>query len=864
MPPTLNTAESLIPHLKRCGYGDTQIQRSFKVDQVIIPVAAFAGRPFDSWSACIAAVNLNGDSKASAAEVRTLGVSTVFVCGSHGVDWWAMGPGGPTKSKEIAWPEIDNVFRQHKEDLAPSRIYNAKLRRPGGPASQLWFFDVGLMPAIERNRGQSLLRLVENAIGGLYKALGTKLNTRQAQEDVYRTVFWLLAAKILYDKKVPNFVRINLRDVDEVFARIGKHHGETGRFPPFGQAGRHAIEEVAATFADCGSLADVSSESVAYVYENALIDKAAGTRKRKGVDKSYDIRKELGIHNTPSVLIHHMLSQMWGMIEDIEPEDRYVFEPACGHAPFLTAAMRWLRDWDRSAQPAATHDYLRSHLHGLEADRFAIELAKLALTLADEPHSNSWRLTHADMFLPGMLARHSKEAHILLSNPPYEALTPNQRTRYARAGEPVTANTKATEMLLRTLPHLPPGGAFGVVMPQRVLHDEESRPVREQLLTGFDLSEISVFADNLFEHSDHEVAVLVGRRSKPRTRPIVLHYRRVREHDMDAFKERLAFSSEQQVSQSRFTGTTESDLRVPELGEVWTYLVGSPVLGDVAQVGQGLAHKGKNLPDNAWTVHQPPKRGDEVGFAGIPEKLAIFGLPPLVGINLDRNVLLHVRCGLPCRRPQVLLNYAPVSRRPWKLKATLDEQGRALTSRFSAIRPRPGGPSVLFLWALLNSPVANAFVYCHLGKRDILVGTVRKLPMPCRWNAQAESIEQAALRYRQLATSAGPLFDASSTPEGLRQALLAMDAAVLRAYDLPPRLERQLLDLFTGVERKGVGCEFRGYYPPGFTSYLPLHMVISERFQQAAADATAERFRPGESPYVSEVLGTAAVGAGEE
>ena len=65
MPPVLTVAESPVPHLKKSGYGDEQIKRRFNVDEITIPVAAFAGRPFDSWSACIAAVNLNGDSLAS-------------------------------------------------------------------------------------------------------------------------------------------------------------------------------------------------------------------------------------------------------------------------------------------------------------------------------------------------------------------------------------------------------------------------------------------------------------------------------------------------------------------------------------------------------------------------------------------------------------------------------------------------------------------------------------------------------------------------------------------------------------------------------------------------------------------------------
>ena len=127
-----------------------------------------------------------------------------------------------------------------------------------------------------------------------------------------------------------------------------------------------------------------------------------------------------------------------------------------------------------------------------------------------------------------------------------------------------------------------------------------------------------------------------------------------------------------------------------------------------------------------------------------------------------------------------------------------------------------------------------------------------------------QSIEAAASAYLAAVEASQSAFMQPDRKKGVKQALLALDAEVLKLYDLPPRLERQLLDLFTGVERKGVGCDFYGYYPPGFTSYLPLHMIISDRFQRAAADATADRFKPGESEYVRDVLSAAAVGTGEE
>lgn len=853
-----------MPHLNRCGYSGAHIRSPFSVDKYEIPLAAFAGKPHDNWSACIAAVNLESDSRASAAKVQGLGAPAVFVCGAERIDLWAIGPTGPTTCRTIEWPELGNFFHKHRHELAPSRIYDAKLRRPGTKENQLWFFDAGLMPAVEKNRGETLLRLVNSAIEKLHAELGDKLGNRQAQEDVYRTVFWLLAAKILRDKQVKNFKQLDLTDVEQVFKRIGKHHGETNRLPPFGRSGKAPIEAIAASIAKSGSLADVTSESIAYVYENALIDKAAGGVKRSKNSAPYDIRKELGIHSTPSVLIHHMLAQMWPMIAEIKPEERHVFEPACGHAPFLTASMRWLRDGGNGDSSIASHDYLRNHLHGLEADGFALELAKLALTIADEPFGNSWKLIKGDMFAPGALAKSAHQCRVLLSNPPYEPFGETARRKYEKLGERVSANTKATEMLFRTLPQLPQGSVFGVVMPVGFLHDKESKAVRELMLSEFELSEIAVFSDNLFEHGDHETAVVIGRRRNGLSRQFSFHYRRVREPGMEDFKRRQEFSWERLVLSTRFRESVEFDLRLPELDEVWTFLEDSPKLSQIATTGQGLTHKGKALPEGSWTIGDESQPEGALGFARVDRELFIYATPKLFKLNLDPRAIIAFRSGKPTGKPQVVLNYSPVSRGPWQLKATLDEYGLALTGRFSAVRPRMDGPTPLVLWAILNSPVANAFSYCHSTKRHVLSGTLSRMPMPTGWETSSGDIERAALRYRQLATfSDDQLFSDSSRNEKVQQALRAMDAAVLRAYDLPPRLERQLLDLFAGVERKGVGCEFNGYYPPGFNSFLPLSFINSDQFERSRADMTVQRFKPGESEYVCEVL-RQAVGSAED
>lgn len=864
MPPTPQSATDLEPHLRRCGYGNDQLAMPFRFDNVTVPVVAFAGRPWDSWSACIAVVDVDGDSRTSADRVKTLGAPTVFACHGGGVDWWAMGPAGPKgEPRFLAWSKVGAALRQEKDSLHPSRIYASKLRKPDSLGEQLWFFDAGLMPAVERNRGRTLTRLVEEVIDGLRGELGTRLRPRQAQEDVYRTVFWLLAAKILQDKRVSNFIRIELTNVDEVFDRIGRHHGETGRFPPFGKSGRSAIDAAAERIAACGSLADVSSESLAHVYENTLIDKTAGSSKRRKASRAYDIRKELGIHSTPSVLINHMLSQLWPLIEEIEPDDRHVFEPACGHAPFLTASMRWLRAWGAADASGDSHQYLRSHLHGLESEPFAIEVAKLALTLGDEPHGNRWALTQGDMFEPGVLAGHAKRARILLANPPYERFTDEHRRKYKRSGTEITSQTKAVEMLKRVLPALPPDSVFGLVVPQGVLYQEEADEVRKVLVSEFEFSEISLFADNLFEKGDAETAILLGRRNGLSRGAPNLRYRRVYEGDMEGFKNRLAFSSERILTQDRFVNAGRSDLRVPELEEIWKYLSSFPRLASLADIGQGLIHHGRDLPTGAWTVESYRKRRGVAGFADVPADLNVYGLPVTASINLEKAVIRRPVSGTTTGVGQVLLNYHPVSRQPWRLKPVIDRKGHAVTSSFLTIRPLDPRTPLEYPWCLLVSPLANAFAYCFLQKRNILAGSVRQLPVPRTDESGVSRILAAASKYLDLGRQSEQFMGVAPSADSVHAALLALDAEVLKLYDLPPRLERQLLDLFTGVERKGVGCEFRGYYPPGLDAYVPLHELISDDY----ARSTLGRFREAPrtvSPDVLAALRTAAAAYAEE
>lgn len=864
MPLLEPNSASLRPYLEQCGYTKPRLAENYRFNGATVPLVGFYCQPFDVRSACLAVVDGNGDGREAANTCIGLGAPTALVCCGDLLEWWRLAASGPSEVRRVKTQDIDGFFREHKDNLAPEAIYSAKLRRPTLSAQQMWFVDVGLMPATERRTGATLHRWVEGAIQDLTTILGGRLRSKQNFADLYKTVFWLLAAKLLHEKGVENFKRIDLTDVDDVFRRVGRHYADVEDLPPGGQAWRPAIAAAAQTVAAWGHLGNLSAESLAYLYETALIDARPKGKRGKSAAASQDIRKELGIHSTPPPLIDHMLAQLWPLVEQQEPAERRVFEPACGHAGFLVAAMRWLRDHSRIDDGVMRHRYLRDRLYGVEVDDFARELAKLQLTLADVPHGNSWRIDDSDMFLPDVLSNAASSCTLLLANPPYEAFTPAQRREYQRRGAPVTAITKAAEMLKRSLPSLPVGGVFGVVVPQGVLHDRESQSIREFLLKECALEEVAVFADNLFEKGDHEIAVLMGKRRGPTTQPGMVTYRRVRERGMSAFRERTSFSWERVVRQSRFATDGDGNLMLPDLPEVWDFLHDASPLEIVADIQQGFQFLSKERLEGREVIFASKRAGLVRALLRAADDYTISRPPKAIWIDPAPRNFRRPGAATKLGVPQVVLNYAPIDREPWRLKAIIDKEGLAVSSRFLVFRPKPGGSSLQVLWAVLNSPIANAFAFSFSGKRQTLVKEWRAFPMPTLTAEHTRAIEAAAAKYLHAVQAAEEAFMKATDEDEIRRALLAMDAEVLRLYDLPPRLERQLLDLFTNVERKGAGCEFRGYYPPDVDAFVPLHELISEEY----ARSTLGRFRaqhvPLDSPSLLEAFRTAATAFAEE
>lgn len=838
--------------LTECGYTGARLQARYRMGDVEIPLVGFATRERDMDSACIAVVDGGADPEASVRSCYELAAPVVWVRHNGTVEWWIQKQSTPALFQRTPVDQFAALVRQYKDKLDPISIYQGRTLARINPAKQLDFVDAGLLPLRREEAGRKLHDTVESMIAATLKAMRRSKPSKEALRDVFTSVFRMLAGKILQDKGIGNFPSVDLSKPKAVLHAVAAHYDTTNTTPEKPASGYDVLKDAAALLASAGSFAVVSPESLAYVYEHTLVTK--------------QLRQQLGIHATPPWLVDYMVWQLYDWVREIPVEDRHVFEPACGHAPFLLSMMRLLRMETQGKKDKEVHDYLKKHIHGVEIDDFAREIARLSLTLADIPNPNGWDLQSGDMFASDVLMREAKRCRILLSNPPYEEFDRTDLAKYPEGHRP-TQQAKAVEVLHRTIQNLPDGAVFSVVVPQGVLHSTDARATRVELLRDFDIREVCLFADKVFEAGEPESVVIIGRRRKASEVPApTVKYRRVRESGVERFASSYAPDSEADVPVSEFQSSSDKALRSPDLPEVWAALRSNPRLSDVADVGQGFSFARRGLIAEARRLGNRQTADAVRAFIDGHTHTNIWEVPRAIWLSPTRTPIGPWRNGNAIETEQVLVNYVRAMRGPWRIKAFLDRAGHAAINTYNTVRPKPGGPPAVFLWALLNSPVVNAFAHCNTMQKHNYDSLIGKIPLPVRWREHVDAIVSAAKNYLGRVAPQNTFALQADEDAEVLGLLLALDATVLKAYGLPVRLERVLLDLFNlpalkkkERRRKGVGCTFGDYYPADFKSLVPLHKFISAGYRGSTVDQVAARMKPDGSS-----AGTAALRAAAE
>jgi len=793
----------------------------------VLPAGAFGRTPPSFDTACVSVV-LAAENEGSGIinSCRAFGAPVAFEVDNTVVRQWRVSADGPTIWKVIPADGIKEEFARNAADWSPDSILRAKNISPTLKPRQLDFIDIGLLPALEEHVRQKLDGLLKDVLTTATKTHKRETGRKPNVHELFRLVFRLLAAKVLCDRQVNGFRSIkNFDDVDDVLTRVGKHYEQPE--PVIDDPETRAV--VGDRLWNSISFENLSVESLAYVYEHTLID-----------DKS---RKQLGIHSTPVSVARYIAGKMLTEADISQP--LRIVEPCSGHGIFLVAALERLRDLlPANVDPAERHRFFVKSLAGFEKDGFALEISRLCLMLADFPFPNGWNLKPADVFNSQPFENAIKRADVVLCNPPFEFFRPEERAAYTG----LTSTQKPAELLTRVLKGLKPSGTLGFVLPRQVLDGKGYKSIRDAIAKRFSDIEVIALPDRVFNQSQIETAILLATSPIPDNKSVRVSFSHVRDGDRERFLSDYEVSWRE--TETKSAESVSVSLKVTPLAELWNYLKSFQTIGDIATLHRGVQWQPPFSEDKY--ISKTEKHGFRAGFYKVDDNLMAFQSPASHYLSFQKKDRLWNAFEFDWDKPKVFVNAARVSRGVWRLAAFADDEQHCSSQRFIAFWPNTGMTTHVIA-AILNGPIANAYVTCHEHNKDNRKKTVQEIPVPNLMPAQLQSLAEAVHRYEDLVDGQAAVLKTSDFDDLARHALLEIDAILLRAYNLPPRLERELLDFFRGFERR-VPFKFTEYFPPNFGPNIPLWIYLSGEFANCNSSFLLDNIPRIDDPVLVDAL----------
>ena len=844
---------TILSELGKLGYGEELLKREypmrdwFQTGQIVqkVDAAAFGQIPASYDSACFAVLLSNGESGSKLiSRYRALGAPRAFEVRPDCVVHWKVSPSPSDRDRqEVIKPsEIIAAFRQNTSAWKPESVLRAKNITAPGPR-QLDFVDIGLISALEENIREKLDPLLSEIIHDASKEHRQSTQSDPDHDKLFRLVFRCLAGKIMHDRSVPGFRTIKRTPTPDVLLNKVERHYRDHKPTLQDPATRELV--VQRLWESIG-FENMSVEVLAYIWENTLV--------------SEETRRKLSLHATPPSIARYIVRRL--PIEKIPFEKRRIVEPCCGSGTFLIAALQRLReilppDMDNKRR----HSFFARALSGFDVETIGLEIARSSLMLADFPNPNGWILKQEDVFENPEKSRkfrkYLSKANVVLCNPPFADFEAGERKQYQ-----LKSVHKPEELLLRVLENTEENTLLGFVLPRVFIDGAGYRKVRHRLAELYDDFELVSLPDKVFASAQHETVLLMAQSPRRYGKRIAVTHRKVKDSDADSFLTQYTVSRESRTDYSIEDATTR--IGIPDLHEIWTKLSGLPILGEAAA---GSIHRGIqwNIPLTKWDpksrkwlpikensdklISRTPREGFMRGVKSVPKYFYHFQIPAASYLNMKPEDQKGKTYLLPWRQPKIVMNSKRKSRGPWRVVSFVDTEGMAFYQTFTCIWTNPTwDPEVLS--AILNGPVGNAYVASHEGNRDVTIDTIKKIPVPALSKAEQERIAVLVRSYVK-AVRVDTLLD--NQIETARSTLRQIDALVLKAYNLPPRLERQLLEYFRGHERP-VPLGFGDYYPSDFKPTIPLWMFDSQEFSQCTARNFLENAPVVTDPELTEIL----------
>jgi len=762
----------------------------------VLDLLAFGEKRHDQETSCLAFhfCAPGAERDALVASASLLAVPLGFFARPDGrvdvIKW--VSDGEPKVIDELAdKAKFREFIKREAKDLRAAALLAAK-RQTGG---QLTFVDAGLL--------DFAFQAAPRELPGIYQdlALGAETRIRQLQperkdprESALRASVLLFGARFLSDKGA-----FSARSTDARSLLTAAGSGD--RFPTF--FGREKWEDLPVDVLDwiCDRLKQwrfdfLGPYGLGMLYESAFVDE--------------ERRRRYAIYYTPLAVSQFLLQHL--PIDEIPCDGRSVLDPTAGSGSFLLTALRRLRHlYEQDKRVPAPPSWCRRMVHGRDTDRFACWIAELSLM--DETRWNGWDIQGGDLRDLDIRSIPQRPA-IIIGNPPFDL------TRVA---------------LHKAVSQLGDGGLLGFVLPYKYRGQVSpgAQESRREVLENCEILEIADLPPGLFTKAAEPSLVLLARKRSGGPRRGWTIIERNIAGSASEYRSRVLrgkFADPRPVRQADWLARGDCKMHSPRLGDLWERLRQRqlPVLLDFCEkphLGIQLRRdKPKEGEQVDPTLIQPSNPG---GF--VPFLRSTGGARSTYGLPLATEVLYldYYRQRQKIYRPlsyqdmearKVLIPRTVDTQYAWRLMAYVDDVGLFPENTFLYVLPKPNGHGLWLAAAVLNSPVANAWLAEHSNERNISPALLAKLPWPPLEPQVAELLSELAFHLVRVQRERGA--GQACQPQGLgnsawigwltRSLTLGIDEILIGAYGLSAEEQRVLLSLCPPEERPGLPKEAPG------------------------------------------------------
>src|SRR5260370_18368421 len=268
------------------------------------------------------------------------------------------------------------------------------------------------------------------------------------------------------------------------------------------------------------------------------------------------------------------------------------------------------------------------------------------------------------------------------------------------------------------------------VLPRSFIDGRMYRNVRRQIADLYDNVSLVALPDNTFNFSEAETGLLIAH-SQRISQPM-LSTGLVKKTDYEHF----TYTGEPTWQTKASDTFIESQIHssnptfwYPPMQPVWDALASFPLMGDFVDIHIGIQHNVPFQANKQDLVSATPRQGFVPGLARVSDGFEPYTTDSFVYINIGDDKMRRSAHLWPWKEPKVITNAVRLSRESWTIAATLDEKGLVCLQNFHGVWSK-GKMPLEVISALLNCPLANAFLSTHNASKHNKLGTIKQIPIP--------------------------------------------------------------------------------------------------------------------------------------